>query len=483
MVGQQVEAMPPSYDVRSQSWSADTCHPIKAHSAGVGCACKASIGDASAAGAAAPMGGWGLPTSSCPISPYLRDELPALHVQWMQQDRVLYHCPDAGGFGDWLRGLPSAFLLSIMLELAFVIDCDVVMRSHGRVIRTNSFVKKFFVGPHFDWRYDGHARVPDHAMTWTLTSSLMHGRAKPAPNSTRVYIKPSASARRFVRLNERKLSPLIGSFYVNASHDTTEGCFMRYLLAPSARLHELALNPSMYSHQDPETPNPLPPSWLASMGDGQQLTPAVAMHVRVGDGVFFRNASVAAEARRNKAWGEFLNETRPNLFTTGHAQRAMQCLAVASATPLSTASAVARARDGDCLPCTLVADSAEVVECAQSTLGPSVRATRGQAIQIVGSPADMVTDYQLNKTFLDWWLMARSTRIIFAGFSEFAYTAARFQAATTSLVRGGQIRAHDLAQFLNPDGRWRQFCDGSRSPDEPPPHPPPDRFWRRERVR
>ena len=109
MVGQQVEAMPPSYDVRSQSWSADTCHPIKAHSAGVGCACKASIGDASAAGAAAPMGGWGLPTSSCPISPYLRDELPALHVQWMQQDRVLYHCPDAGGFGDWLRGASFCF--------------------------------------------------------------------------------------------------------------------------------------------------------------------------------------------------------------------------------------------------------------------------------------------------------------------------------------------------------------------------------------
>ena len=299
---------------------------------GMGCACgphhDAAGSPRSHARPRVPTG-WGLPTAMCPASTFLTDEFPALHRRWLRDDRVLYHCPDASGLGDFMRGIPSSFLLSILLELAFVIDCDLVQWSRGRQVRTNAFVKRFFVGPHFDWRYSGKARVPcsPAGTPWRLKSNLMHNHVARAPNSTRVLVKPSVSARRFVRINEHKLAPLLGAFYVNASHDTTEGCLLRYLLAPSPRLHELTLDRANYAH-----PGPLPASWLSTMGNGQRLIPAVTMHVRVGDHTFFRNASAVEEAAKSRAWKEFLNETRETPFSSGHAGRAMQCLAVASAT-------------------------------------------------------------------------------------------------------------------------------------------------------
>lgn len=69
--------------------------------------------------------GWGLPTSKCPATPYLLREYPESHRRWLSEGRVLVHCSTSGGFGDYLRSIPSVVVLSMMLELALVLQCDV----------------------------------------------------------------------------------------------------------------------------------------------------------------------------------------------------------------------------------------------------------------------------------------------------------------------------------------------------------------------
>lgn len=68
---------------------------------------------------------WGLPTHACPATPYLLQEYPSSHERWLSEGRVLVHCSTSGGFGDYLKSLPSALVLSMLLELALVLRCDV----------------------------------------------------------------------------------------------------------------------------------------------------------------------------------------------------------------------------------------------------------------------------------------------------------------------------------------------------------------------
>ena len=65
--------------------------------------------------------GWGLPSHACPATGYLLSEYPALHQKWLKEGRVLVHCSTSGGFGDYLRSIPSVVVLSMLLELALVL--------------------------------------------------------------------------------------------------------------------------------------------------------------------------------------------------------------------------------------------------------------------------------------------------------------------------------------------------------------------------
>uniref|UniRef100_A0A7S2DFZ3 Uncharacterized protein n=1 Tax=Haptolina brevifila TaxID=156173 RepID=A0A7S2DFZ3_9EUKA len=198
------------------------------------------------------------------------------------------------------------------------------------------------------------------------------------------------------------------------------------------------------------------------------LAPSVAMHVRMGDGAFFRNSTVAAQMAKAKIWAPFVFEWRRNIFSLGHAQRAMECLAVASdaksaAAPKARAASSSQVPSSDaptCWPCMVIADAREVITCARDAFGPTAILTPGDAIQIVGSDPRQMTWAEVDKTFLDWWVLARSARLLTFGESAFDITAAHFSLASGSTSRLW-IRAHNDSE-VREDTKWRSICNGSR---------------------
>ena len=57
---------------------------------------------------------------SCP--PLLASRFAENQTAWRQQGRFITYCSRGGGFGSWLRGLGSAFAISILAERALILD-------------------------------------------------------------------------------------------------------------------------------------------------------------------------------------------------------------------------------------------------------------------------------------------------------------------------------------------------------------------------
>ena len=67
---------------------------------------------------------WGLPTPSCPAVPYMLKEYPTLHRRWHAEGRILIHCSRSAGLGNYMRSVPAAVLLALLLDRALVLRCD-----------------------------------------------------------------------------------------------------------------------------------------------------------------------------------------------------------------------------------------------------------------------------------------------------------------------------------------------------------------------
>jgi len=238
--------------------------------------------------------------------------------------------------------------------------------------------------------------------------------------------------------NLEKLLPLVGN-WTHMDMDHFEGCILRYLLAPSPHLDHLTRSVSGSSPRDP------------ALGAG--LLRLLTMHVRTGDSAFFSmNRSASGK------WA-FATEIRRTLFDVD-APRLMSCL--------QRASAITLPRSGSCLGCAVVSDSEAVLQCASRALEQPL-VVDGTPIQIVGNARDvsLSTAANIDKVFLDWWLLARSQGIVLVGGSSFLQTAMRLRQATGSW--GFTIDARNESEMRHPDGRWRRICDGSLKPWQPPP--------------
>ena len=116
-------------------------------------------------------------------------------------------------------------------------------------------------------------------------------------------------------------------------------------------------------------------------------------------------------------------ELRRHTFARAPA-RSLQCLMRASA-----------AADGRCLPCAVVSDSEWVERCARTVLDAPIL-TPGVAVHMLASDAARVrTAANVDKIFLDWWLLARSRVSVQlsggAKGSSFFETAVRFKRASS----------------------------------------------------
>ena len=377
-------------------------------------------------------------------------------------------------------------MLSLVLELAFVMKCDSVEYNQGHPVMLGQLLHRYFEPPHVDWR--GSGKVDRNNPEYKLLATLMKRHARFVPDSgVRVRTAPSAYARRLYMFNRARLAPMIGDLSHVPTH-RMEGCLLRYLLAPSSRLKRLVSNLVQTDVKRGAGRGGGSGGNKHSGDSFTSLMPVVGMHVRLGDAAFF--ADRAAKRRAKAAGWLFTEEVRPHFFQKAPG-RMFACLRRAAAlTQGSEALANFGRRGGPanvtvgdgaaatkqaahssplspprCLGCVVVSDSKAVDEYARKSLDAPLL-TPGDGVQLVANQGDAsMTAENVDKAFLDWWLLARAAGTLTFGPSAFATTAIRFRDATSAA--GFRIHADNYTEMLSPG--WVRICDGTRRASLPLP--------------
>ncbi len=356
---------------------------------------------------------------------------------------MLVHCSRSASLGNYMRSVPAAVLLGLLLDRAIVLRCDRPWKDPKtrRKVLIDSQLAAYFRGAHFEpWSTvaDGRSEIlllrsecsrRDCNRVTTLGAAFATGENLSAVGILRVSTNTDAdveailASRAAAAAAKRKLGEEL------LAHANLAGCLLRYVFAPSARLVRL----------EAALPN-LPP--LSSHG----LRLAVAAHVRLGDSVFFPAAARSA-ARMRSHW-EWAKELQ-GLAYRRNPMLAMRCLQVASAS-----AAVG------CLGCAVLSDAAYVERCATRLLDAPLL-TPGVATHPLASPAGAARSTRtIEKLVLDWWILARShATLLFSGNavripSTLALTAVRFRDAGASPSAVATIVVADGS--LN--SRWREHC-------------------------
>ena len=400
---------------------------------------------------------WGLPTAACPATHYLTSVYPRLHRERLKRGDVLFHCSRSGAFGDFVRSIPEALAISILLDRAFVLQCDTVTKDEGVKIEWPLHLPLYFTGPHFDWRYreqlaremersrknqsnpDLHVTVIDTVVSvseyrslnlTTLRKSVVGAvrvvtNAKSTAAAKALQKSPDAAAERFgplARLNPVQLN----------------GCLLRYLLGPSKHLTRLVLGAVPF----------LSERVVAT----DTILPVATMHVRLGDSVWARNSPLSRTGKPGFALGRpwrYSLEKRQNIFWK-RPLHAMQCLMRAS-----TREALESHLSPGCLACVVVGDGTEAIEqCARAALERPLF-TGGVAMHplVAGRYGFFAGRNPLNrrlaneKTVLDWWLLTRTHTLVTLGTSAFSSTAIWLREAGNH--HGYHIGAHNISRILS----------------------------------
>jgi hypothetical protein len=387
--------------------------------------------------------GWGLPTHACPATSYLLEQYPVRHREWLEQGRFLVHCSTSGGFGDYLRSLPSVVILSMLTELALVLECDIPTfdpSNKQREQKLHKFLSRVFTGPHFDWsrrvKLDGRARAFAHAPLASDarngSSSMGANRSKVAEHtvinlpdhqmrrhprslvSMRVYSNAFTHARRLIKFNRDALLPKLGAFVEHPNEMDVDSCLLRYLFAPSTTLTRAA-NDALSLDGAIRMPQ-----------SGTALARVVATHIRVGDSVF-----------RSAEWDKHAwfrsEEVRDSPFLRD-VPLSMRALLRASEYPSSLAqSTPSTSLTVACLPCVVVSDHPAVTTCAKAALDSPIT-TPGLPVHLLASARDAVSDDRnILKIFLDWWLLARALVTVQLGAqSSFGDSALNFKLVSSA---------------------------------------------------
>lgn len=413
---------------------------------------------------------WGLPTATCPATPYLLEQYPRLHAQWKRSGRLLVHCARSAALGNYVLSIPAALLLSILLERALILECDEPAEDLGRTVELSSQLRRYWRGPHFDWVRGASALAgrPINIVATFLWGGAARGQRRQLPlppggvfsNGSEVYLGssflwlagktvPEASAmspsklaqllRRYstIRLyngqaeDARSLltaSPQVAAFLASrlgalASLDTPPqqllGCLLRYILAPTPLLARL--QQALIRHRPADGP----------------LLRTATLHTRLGDGVWMSQPGVRA------AW-KFAYEVHDDLALLQRApEQVVRCLLLASAEVSSRGGRAgwagvapsmrfSPASLGGCLRPVVLSDSILMERCARA-ISPGVVVTPGLATHPLVSNVSMIREQRnRDKVFLDWWLIARSQGMLSVGrpVSSFFASARAFRDAS-----------------------------------------------------
>ena len=154
----------------------------------------------------------------------------------------------------------------------------------------------------------------------------------------------------------------------------------------------------------------------------------VALHMRLGDNSFFSDQSASSNGNPGQqTWGYARERRYP--FVRFRPTFVLQCLSLAI-------EEVSR----PCYQAVVVSDNADFISCAQRRL-PHALYTPGTAVHVGASMQSLVDRRNVDKIYLDWWLLASSngglritdieSNSIRSAMSTFAGTAQSFRLATS----------------------------------------------------
>ena len=390
---------------------------------------------------------WGLPSAGCTgnWTHYWTRIYPEQHRRWRAQGRVVAHCTDHTGFGNYLRSIPAALVYSAITEQALTFMCDTGRSEQAgfRQVALPRLLAKYFRGPHFDWAFE--PSMPRRIVTVDLFQTQMQPHLWPrnVSQGSRVTSTLSTWPRRVLQFT--KTWPYFARYF--GPHATAEilkrginleGCLLRYLLAPKPVLQRAVLQ---------VTGLPLLP---------HRLLPVAALHVRAGDGRSF--------VQSDSKW-YMQHDVRASVYDANPAG-AFECLARLSRASQVT-SQLAAAQQGAaaaCMPCVVLSDSSAVEECSRRSLGQPIL-TPGSSVHLSASPLHLATDAtNVQRIFLDWLLLATSAAtVMVASDSTFASTAWNFKVASSAGLREGGRRKGEEAGAAWPHLQFGSAQFGNRS--------------------
>ena len=386
-------------------------------------------------------GKWGLPSASCSANwtRYWTEEYPRQHRAWRAQGRVVAHCSEHTGLGNYLRSIPAALVFSMVTEQALTLLCDMpslMQEQRGRVVDLPRLLARFFRGPHFDWAFE--PQLPPSAPVVSLSATQMTPFKWPtnASHGMRVTSNLATWPRRILQFTKsmpyfaRHFGSPAGSDILRRDANL-DGCLLRFLLQPRAPLARAA--------------NDL----LGVAPAADRLLPIAAMHVRVGDHAF------AHEGWRTKSGSWYMSHDERFTPYDASPRAAFACLARLSGAVMGAVERSGAIRSGggappssadsgappSCVPCVVLSDSSHVEECARRALAAPL-ATPGSSVHFSASASALASNTtNVQRVFLDWFLLAQSGATLFTNAeSTFESTAWAYKLAS---ARVSSSAGHD----------------------------------------
>ena len=325
-----------------------------------------------------------MPVSAPSCPPLLASRFAEKQTAWRRQGRFIFYCSRGGGFGSWLRGLGSAFAISILAERALILDgaCKQLPTAVAK------YVAEYFQGNGFNWtvgagtgqRAQVERRGHDRVVTVSpicrasvrpcgYSRTMVQGQLVADSTSLELHagehamvdkIRDKASRARVLALFGGKQDSWL------AIWDALHSCALELLMQPTRRL--AALTDAFLSRHGVERD-----------AHGEPLL--VAIHARLGDGNMRAERSVIAANQGDVRW---VSEQRTNAMRTDPL-RALSCF--------STMQPGSRYL--------LITDSSDAAACARRN---GVITTRGDAVHLGAASHPKTAD--VDKLMLDWWLLA-----------------------------------------------------------------------------
>ena len=329
--------------------------------------------------------------------PGIQMRIAAGQKAWREQGRLMAYCSMSSGFGAWLKGMVSAYAISLLTERALLLNwhqCPVAGAGH-----VGSYIADYFEGRGFDWNARHAAigvgvrvaKVHLNPRSGEFNRTHAGGTSLSHRTLLEVHAGEHAGPDKVMR-NEANKRRLSATFAWDASPQDTwaelHWSAFDLLLNPSRRLSALAA--AFFAQH----------AMKGVEGGGPPMF--VALHARLGDGEMNapRTAALRSDMVSAATAASYASELRPSAMRTD---------------PLGALSCFDQLGAGARL---LITDSVEARDCAVRN---GVLTTEGRAVHL-GSAHTFPREH-IDKVMLDWWLLASATEAGTLDHSTFLETA------------------------------------------------------------